>query len=84
MPRFRVSRLARADLAQILATSAERWGIEGKRRYAALLAAGIGKVAAEPEGPTTRKRVELSRGIRGAKRRHSAPTAYSEVARYGR
>jgi toxin ParE1/3/4 len=60
MARFRLSLLARADLAQILATSAERWGIEGRRRYAA----GMRKVAAEPEGPTTRERVELSRGIR--------------------
>jgi toxin ParE1/3/4 len=64
MARFRLSLLARADLAQILATSAERWGIEGRRRYAAVLAAGMRKVAAEPEGPTTRQRVELSRGIR--------------------
>lgn len=64
MARFRLSLWARADLAQILATSVERWGIEGKRRYAAVLALGMRKVAAEPEGPTTRARVELSRGIR--------------------
>jgi toxin ParE1/3/4 len=64
MARFRLSQLARADLAQILATSIERWGAEGKRRYAAVLAAGMRKVAAEPEGPTTRDRIELSRGIR--------------------
>ena len=64
MARFRLSLLARADLAQILAVSAERWGLEGRRRYAAVLAAGMRKVAAEPEGPTTRDRVELSRGIR--------------------
>ena len=64
MARFRFSLLARADLAQILATSVERWGIEGKRRYAAVFAAGMRKVAAEPEGPTTRDRVELSRGLR--------------------
>ena len=64
MARFRLSLLARADLAQIIATSVERWGIEGKRRYSALLAAGMRKIAAEPEGPTTRNCVELSRGIR--------------------
>jgi toxin ParE1/3/4 len=64
MARFRLSLLARADLVQILATSVDRWGIEGKRRYAAILAAGMRKVAAEPQGPTTRDRVELSRGIR--------------------
>src|ERR1700682_347095 len=64
MASFRLSVLARADLAQILATSAERWGIEGRRRYAAVLAAGMRQVAAEPHGPTTRDRAELSRGIR--------------------
>ena len=39
MARFRLSRLAQADLAQILAVSAERWGAEGRRRYAAVLGA---------------------------------------------
>jgi plasmid stabilization system protein ParE len=39
MTRFRLSLLARADLAQILAVSAERWELEGRRRYAAVLAA---------------------------------------------
>ena len=64
MARFRLSLLARADLAQILAVSAEQWGTEGRRRYAAVLAAGMRKVAAEPDGPATRDRAELSRGIR--------------------
>src|SRR5271165_235582 len=64
MARFRLSLLARADLAQILAMSVERWGIEGKHRYAAILAAGMRKVAAEPEGPASRDRRELSRGVR--------------------
>jgi toxin ParE1/3/4 len=82
MARFRVSLLARADLAQILATSVERWGIEGKRRYAAVLAAGMRKVAAEPEGPTTRDRVELSRGIRSFHLRNArAGKAEAQVRR---
>lgn len=71
MARFRLSPFARADLAQILATSVERWGTEGKRRYAAVLAAGMRKVAAEPEGPATRDRMELSRGIRSFHLRHA-------------
>jgi toxin ParE1/3/4 len=78
MARFRLSQLARADLAQILATSVERWGIDGRRRYAAVLAAGMRKVAAEPEGPTTRDRVELSRGIRSFHLRH-APAGKTEA-----
>jgi toxin ParE1/3/4 len=64
MARFRLSLLARADLAQILAISSERWGVEGRRRYAAILAAAMRKVAAEPEGPTTRDQGALIHGIR--------------------
>jgi toxin ParE1/3/4 len=64
MARFRLSRLARVDLAQILATSAEHWGLEGRRRYAAVLAAAMRKVATEPEGAMTRDRSELLHGVR--------------------
>jgi toxin ParE1/3/4 len=82
MARFRLSLLARADLAQILAASVERWGIEGERRYAAVLAAGMRKVAAESEGPTTRDRVELSRGIRSLHLRNArAGKAEAKVRR---
>jgi toxin ParE1/3/4 len=78
MAHFRLSRLARADLAHILATSVERWGIEGKRRYTAVLATGMRKVAAEPDGPATRDRVELSRGIRSFHLRN-APAGKTEA-----
>ena len=64
MARFRLSLLARGDLQQILAVSFHQFGVEGRRRYAAVLAAGMRKVAAEPEGPATRNRADLSRGIR--------------------
>src|SRR4051812_28600394 len=64
MARFRLSRPAEADLAQILATSAERWGADAALRYAALLAAAMRKVASEPQAPTTRMRSELAAGIR--------------------
>ncbi len=64
MARFRLSRPAQADLASVLAASAKQWGSEGKRRYAALLAAAMNKVAADPEGLTTRSRPELAPGIR--------------------
>ncbi len=82
MARFRLSLLARADLAQILAVSAERWGLEGRRRYAAVLTAAMRKVAAEPDGAATRDRAELSRGVRSFHLRH-ARVGYSE-ARVGR
>ena len=71
MARFRLSRPAQADLAHILATSAERWGIEGRRRYAAILAAAMRKCAAEPEGPASQDCGELLPGIRSFHIRHA-------------
>src|SRR5213593_594970 len=64
MARFRLARPAQIDLANILATSAERWGVEGRQRYAAVLVAAMRQVAAEPEGPLTRKRPELRSDVR--------------------
>jgi toxin ParE1/3/4 len=69
--RIRLSQPARADLAQILATSAERWGIDGQRRYIGLLAAAMRKLAADPRGPTTRDRSELLPGVRSFHLRHA-------------
>jgi toxin ParE1/3/4 len=71
MARFRVSRPAQADIANILATSAERWGAGGRRRYAAILAAAMRKTAFDPEGPMIRGRAELLPGIRGLHLRHA-------------
>src|SRR5215470_13688847 len=71
MARFRLSRLAEADVALILATSKERWGKEGRRRYAAILTAAMRKAAADPKGPATRDRAELSPGIRSLHLRHA-------------
>ena len=64
MARFRLARPAQTDLANILATSGERWGAEGRQRYAAILVAAMRQVAADPEGPLTKKRPELRTGIR--------------------
>src|SRR5438874_408989 len=80
MGRFRLSRLAQADVAQILAASAERWGPEGRRRYAALLAAALRAVALDPEGRMSTARTELSRGLRSFHLRH----ARGPAARVGR
>lgn len=95
MARFRLARPALIDLANILATSAERWGADGRQRYAAVLAAAMRQVADEPEGPLTRKRPELrSGGIRsfhvryarrpeGAKVRRPVHVLYYRVAEEG-
>ncbi|HTT81054.1 MAG TPA: type II toxin-antitoxin system RelE/ParE family toxin [Stellaceae bacterium] len=64
MPRYRLSRLAEADVVTILASSHRQWGVAGRRRHAALLSAAMRKIAAEPLGPTTRGRDELRPGVR--------------------
>jgi toxin ParE1/3/4 len=71
MARYRLSRLAEADLAHILATSEKRWGADGRRRYAAILASAMRKVAAKPRGPTTHERADLLPGIRSLHVRHA-------------
>jgi len=71
MARYRVSRPARADIARILATSAETWGAEGRQRYAALLAVAMRAAAADPQGRMTRDRGELLPGARSLHLRHA-------------
>jgi toxin ParE1/3/4 len=82
MARFRLARPAQIDLANILTTSAERWGTEGRQRYAALLAAAMRQVAAAPGGPLTRKRPELrSGGIRSFHVRYAHRSESAQVRR---
>jgi toxin ParE1/3/4 len=64
MTRFRLARRAQADISHILAGSAEKWGVEARRRYAGLLTCAIRWVAAEPDGRATRERTELAPGMR--------------------
>ena len=71
MARFRLAHPAQTDLTNILATSAERWGAEGRRRYAVLLAAAMRTVAAQPDGPLTQARNELAPGVRSFHLRHA-------------
>jgi toxin ParE1/3/4 len=75
MARFRLARPAQIDVAGILATSAERWGVEGRQKYAALLAAAMRQVASAPDGPLTRKRPDLRYGIRSFHIRHARRSA---------
>jgi len=81
MARFRLARPAQLDLADILSTSAQRWGVEGQERYAAVLAAAMRQVAAEPSGPLTRKRPDLRSGIRSFHVRHARRSAEANVRR---
>ena len=71
MARFRLSRPAQRDLARILRTSADRWGAEGRRRYAAILSAAMRNAATDPDGPATRDRAELLSGLRSLHTRYA-------------
>ena len=75
MARFRLARPAQIDLADILATSAERWGTDGRQRYAAVIADAMRQVAAEPNGPLTKKRPDLRGGIRSFHVRYARRSA---------
>ena len=46
MPRYRLTRSAKADLAAILRTSEQRHGRDARIRYAALILAAVRRVAA--------------------------------------
>ena len=71
MARFRLAQPAQADLANILSTSAQRWGTEARRRYVILFATAMRMIAANPEGPLTQARKELSPGVRSFHLRHA-------------
>ena len=80
MARVRIARPARADLANVLTTSAERWGADGRRRYAAVLAGAMREVARHPDGPLTRPRAELAAGLRSFHIRDAPTNLASRVA----
>lgn len=81
MARFRLTRPAQSDLAAILAASTERWGGEGRRRYAKLLISAMRQIAATPDGPLCRKRNELLAGLRSFHLRHARSTPDSRRVR---
>jgi toxin ParE1/3/4 len=75
MARFRLARPAQIDLANILATSTDRWGGEGQQRYATLPVAAMRQVADDPESPLTKKRTDLRSGVRSFHVRHARRSA---------
>ena len=81
MARFRLARPAQIDLANILSMSVERWGAEGRQRYAAVLAAAMRQVAAEPDGPLTKDRPDLRSGIRSFHVRYARRSAAAAKVR---
>ena len=71
MARLRISRLAQADLARVLALSTANWGAERRLRYSALIANALRTIAERPDGPLSVERPELGPGIRSFHVRHA-------------
>jgi toxin ParE1/3/4 len=71
MARLRLSGPAKADIVVILQTSRDRHGEPARRRYRALIATALRRIAADPHGRATADRPELGAGIRSFHIRHS-------------
>jgi len=63
MAHYRISYAAADDIASILRWSKTNFGEQARRRYAALIAAGIRDVAKDPYGAGARPRPELGDGV---------------------
>lgn len=71
MARYRLSDPAKADIASILRTSAERHGKDARILYRGLLTAALRRIADDPQGLSTVDRSELFTGLRSLHLRHS-------------
>jgi toxin ParE1/3/4 len=60
----RISAGAKADLGEILATSLERWGEDGRLRYRSLLIAAMHELGADPERLMSKNCSGLLPGLR--------------------
>ena len=64
MPRYVISPTAERDMESILAWSEDRFGVQGRLRYEALLVRGILDVAEDPQRPGSHTRSEIAAGAR--------------------
>lgn len=71
MPRYRISELAKADIAAILRRSEELHGREASVRYRACLIVAMRRVAAQPHGHATIDHAEIVADVRSFHVRHS-------------
>ena len=82
--RLRLSVAAQDDIADLLAWTARRFGARARARYAALLAAALADLAADPARPASAPRPELGAGVRSYHLRHSRKRGRTEDAPVGR
>ena len=72
---------AEADLAEILAWSAEAFGDAARRRYAALIVQAIGDLAADPARAGAKTRPEIAAGVHTYHLAHSRKLVAPAVGR---
>jgi len=72
---YRLSAAAEEDIVRLLAYTQNRFGEIARRRYEALLVAGLRDVAGEPERSGSVERPEFGRGVRSYHLRHSRDRA---------
>lgn len=75
MARYRLSAAAQADIIDILARTQERFGVDARHRYEALIVAAIRDIAENPGRPGAPERPELGAGTRSWHLRHSRDRA---------
>lgn len=75
---------ARADIAAILATSAEGFGLSARDRYAALIAAAFADLRTDPFRFGSTERTEVRDGLRSYHLRQARHRAADAGARVGR
>jgi toxin ParE1/3/4 len=63
MARYRLAKPAQADIKAILKASQALHGDAARKRYGALLAAALQRIASEPDGPLMRPQDDLGPGI---------------------
>lgn len=71
MPIYRLSTVAEEDIIQLLAYTQDRFGEIARRRYEALLVAGLRDIASDPERTGSVARAELGPAVRSYHLRHS-------------
>ena len=71
MGQYRLSNLAKADIASILRMSAQKHGKDARIRYRGLLTSAMRRIARDPYGISTADRRYLGKGLRSLHIRHS-------------
>ncbi|NLX95383.1 MAG: type II toxin-antitoxin system RelE/ParE family toxin [Rhodopirellula sp.] len=84
MPRYVISPAAERDMQSILAWSEDRFGVQGRWRYEALLVKGILDVAEDPQRAGSQTRAEIAATARTYHLSHSRLRVTADVGQVRR